>query len=371
MNKVLSLAPPIIGDAEKKAVASVIDSGWITMGENVQKFEKAFALMHEKKDAVAVNSCTSGLHLALVALGITQGDEVMLPSLTFVATVNSVKYVGADPVFIDIPSLSQPHISIQQAELAITPKTKAVIIMHYGGYLADVKAWQEFADKHKIFLIEDAAHAPGCADVGRYADVCSFSFFSNKNMTTSEGGMLVTKNSQTLDQLRLLRSHGMTSVTLDRHKGHAYSYDVVTLGYNYRLDELRAVIGLEQLKQLQGWNQRRIELSQFYRQQIEASALDIIVPFSSCHQTCAHLMPIVLPETVNRQSVMDFLRADGIQSSIHYPASHQFSYYKKTYPGVDLPVTEAFCSRQLTLPLHPLLTEQDIVRIIAALAQAM
>ena len=371
MNKLLSLAPPILGEAEKKAVAGVIDSGWITMGENVQKFEKAFALMHEKEDAVAVNSCTSGLHLALAALGVTQGDEVLLPSLTFVATVNCVKYVGADPVFTDIPSLSQPHICIEHATRLITPKTKAVIIMHYGGYIADVQAWRKFADKHNIFLIEDAAHAPGNTDVGRYADVCSFSFFSNKNMTTSEGGMLVTKNVEMLHQLRLLRSHGMTSVTLDRHKGHAYSYDVVSLGYNYRLDELRAVIGIEQLKNLQNWNQRRKELSLFYRQQFEEMALEISVPFSSQQQTCAHLMPIILPDASKRQSVMDYLREHSIQSSIHYPASHKFSYYKKTYPDVTLPVTEEFCSRQLTLPLHPLLTEQDIVRIVAALAQAI
>ena len=369
MSKKLSLAEPILGDAERNAIARVIDSGWITMGENVQKFEKNFALMHQKQDAVAVNSCTSGLHLALVALGIGEQDEVLLPSLTFVATVNAVKYVGAQPVFVDIQSLTQPHISIEQAEKSITSKTKAVIIMHYGGYLADVQAWRKLADKYNIFLIEDAAHAPGCPEVGVHADVCSFSFFSNKNMTTSEGGMLITKNVELLQELRLLRSHGMTSVTLDRHKGHAYSYDVVSLGFNYRLDELRAAIGIEQLKNLQHWNQQRKELSLIYREQIDKTLSEFTVPFSAKDRTSAHLMPILLPQYTDRQAVMDYLRENAIQSSIHYPASHKFSYYREIYPDVVLPITEEFCSRELTLPLHPLLTSQDIVRIVTTLSQ--
>ena len=371
MSRVLSLAQPVIGEAEKNAVARVIDSGWITMGENVRKFEKAFAALHQKDDAVAVNSCTSGLHLALVSLGIGDGDEVLLPSLTFVATVNSVKYVGATPVFVDIPLLTQPHISIEQADELVTGKTRAVVIMHYGGYLADVSAWRKFADKHDLFLIEDAAHAPGCVNVGTFADVCSFSFFSNKNMTTSEGGMLIANKPELLEHLRLLRSHGMTSLTLDRHKGHAYSYDVVDLGYNYRLDELRAAIGIEQLKELPNWNRRRINLSLIYRELFEKASSEIIVPFTGDDTTSAHLMPILLPENTNRQSVMDYLRSHSIQSSIHYPAAHKFSYYKKSFPDVVLPVTEEFCSRELSLPLHPLLSEQDIAIIVSTLEQAL
>ena len=261
----ISLSDPVIGEKEKEALCTVIDSQWITMGQRVAEFERSFAALHSAKDAVAVSSCTAGLHLCLMALNIGPGDEVLVPSLTFVATVNAVLYVGATPVFVDIEKESTPHISLADAQAKCTPKTKAVIVMHYGGYLVDLPKWRSFADTNQIFLLEDAAHAPSVGDVGRYSDLAVFSFFTNKNMTTAEGGMVLARDNSLLEDIRRLRSHGMTSLTLDRHRGHAYSYDVTMLGNNYRMDELRAAIGLVQLTRLKDWNKKRHNLSHSYR----------------------------------------------------------------------------------------------------------
>ena len=356
----LSLSEPILGDAEKKAVLDVLDGGWITMGERVKIFEQEFARIHNHDDAVAVNSCTSGLHIALAALGVGEGDEVLVPSLTFVATINAIKYVGATPVFVDVESVIEPHISISKAADALTERTKCVMIMHYGGYLCDVKAWREFSDDHGLSLVEDAAHSPACGNVGELGDITSFSFFSNKNMTTSEGGMLVANKPELIDKLRNLRSHGMTSVTLDRHKGHAYSYDVINLGFNYRLDEIRAAIGIEQLKNLHAWNSTRRERSLQYKQKFSGNQSGIEIPFTNNSLTVGHLMPVLLPTHIKREAVMDTLRANGIQSSIHYPPAHKFSYYQEVNPGVSLPITEEYCARELSLPLHPMLSEDDV-----------
>jgi dTDP-4-amino-4,6-dideoxygalactose transaminase len=367
----ISLSDPVIGVREKEALCAVIDSQWITMGQRVAQFECSFAALHSAKDAVAVSSCTAGLHLCLIALNIGPGDEVLLPSLTFVATVNAVLYVGATPVFVDIEKEDTPHLSLADAKAKCTPKTKAVIVMHYGGYLVDLDKWRSFADAGGIFLIEDAAHSPGVGDVGRCSDTAVFSFFTNKNMTTAEGGMVLSRETELLERIRCLRSHGMTSLTLDRHRGHAYSYDVTMLGYNYRMDELRAAIGLVQLTHLRQRNKKRHKLSHSYRRILSSLIPEVIVPFSQRHETAAHLMPIVLPIGVNRHEVMVRLRKAGIQSSIHYPPIHHFSYYRERFPGVILPKTEEFCDRELTLPLHPSLTENDIERIVESLQRAM
>jgi len=367
----IALSEPILGKDEKRALSEVIDSGWLTMGDRVAAFEKAFAQMHGVNDAVAVNSCTAALHLSLLALDIGPGDEVMVPSVTFVATANTVLYVGASPVFLDIQSLDSPHISVSDAESKFTPKTKAVIVMHYGGYLADMAAWQSFCEKKGTRLIEDAAHAPAAGSVGQWSDASAFSFFSNKNMSTAEGGMVIARDSYVLKRIRQLRAHGMSTDTLTRHRGHAYSYDVDMLGYNYRMDELRAAMGLVQLAHLPHWNKKRSELSKYYRESLAAQIPDVGVPFNPVHETAAHLMPILLPAAMDRQRIMDDLRNDGIQSSIHYPPIHYFSYYRNNFPGIQLPKTEQYCARELTLPLHPSLTTEDVIFIVGALRKAV
>jgi len=364
----ITLSDPILGDAEKKALCEVIDSGWVTMGDKVAAFERAFAEMHGMAEAVAVNSCTAGLHLCLAALGLGPGDEVLTPALTFVATANAILYTGAKPVFVDIAGLDSPHISMSDATARLNSKAKGVMVMHYGGYLVDLPAWRAFADAHGLKLIEDAAHAPAVGEVGRWGDATAFSFFTNKNMTTAEGGMVVARDRSVLDCMRPMRAHGMTTGTLDRHRGHAYSYDVTMLGYNYRLDELRAAIGLVQLERVCQWNARRRELSALYRKLLAEQVPELSIPFNGEHTTAAHLLPVLLPKDADRSAIMGRLREEGIQTSIHYPPIHRFSFYRQRFPGVSLPNTEAFAARELTLPLHPGLREGDVERVVQRLA---
>jgi len=368
---VISLADPVLCEEEKAALCSVIESGWLTMGERVAAFERAFAELHGVVAAVAVNSCTAGLHLCLAALGIGPGDEVLVPALTFVATVNAVLYVGATPVFVDIEGLSLPHISPADAGAKCGPRARAVIVMHYGGYLVDLRAWRSFADAHGLKLIEDAAHAPASGEVGRLGDTSAFSFFTNKNMTTAEGGMVLAREPSVLEKVRGMRSHGMSTGTLDRYKGHAFSYDVGMLGFNYRMDELRAAMGTVQLARLPAWNARRRELSSLYRRLLSERLPQVSVPFGDEHETSAHLMPVILPEGIDRGKVMSRLREAGIQTSIHYPPVHRFSFYQRRFPGGSLPNTEKFCSLELTLPLHPSLSDENIESVVEALRKLL
>jgi dTDP-4-amino-4,6-dideoxygalactose transaminase len=369
--KEISLSTPQIGEEEKKALSKVIDSGWITMGDTVAEFERAFADLHGLESAVAVSSCTAGLHLCLRALDIGPGDEVMVPSLTFVATVAAVLYVGAKPVFVDIKGKDSPHISLEEAKRKCNARTKAAVVMHYAGYPVDLFAWRSFCDAKKMMLIEDAAHSPGVVGVGQLSDAASFSFFSNKNFTTAEGGMIFARDTTALERMRRLRGHGMTSDTLARDKGHAYSYDVTMLGYNYRMDELRAAMGLVQMARLGEWNKRRYKLTGLYRDALNHHIPEVIIPFRDVHQTAAHLMPVLLPNGARRLKIMEQLRFAGIQSSIHYLPVHRFSYYQEKFPEIVLPKTDWFCERELTLPLHPALMESDVEYVVKKLKQAV
>lgn len=226
----LPVAAAVLGEEEKAILSEVVDSGWITMGDRVRAFERAFACEHGFADAVAVSSCTAGLHLVMRVLGIGRDDEVLVPSLTFVATVNSILYVGATPVFVDIESLEIPHLSRADAVAKCSEKTRAVVVMHYAGYLVDADHWRAFANSRGLFLVEDAAHALGAEGVGTLGDAAVFSFFGNKNITTAEGGMIVARNPEFLNKIRQLRSHGMTTTTVQRLQGASAAYDVTTLG---------------------------------------------------------------------------------------------------------------------------------------------
>ena len=371
LNNIISLSDPVLGQEEKTALCDTIDSNWLTMGKRVADFERAFADLHNAREAVAVNSCTAGLHLCLKALDIGPGDEVLVPSMSFVATANTVLYVGANPIFVDIESKSLPHISITDAQSKYTTNTKAVIVMHYGGYLVDLSAWRSFSDRHGIFLIEDAAHAPAVNGVGSLSHAASFSFFSNKNMSTAEGGMVISREASLIQRIRNLRSHGMSKSTLDRHKGHAFSYDVPDIGFNYRMDELRAAMGLIQLQRVPNSNLLRRGFTEFYRYLLGDQVPEIKVLFDANWDTSAHLMPVLLPEGVNRSSVMKYLFENAIQSSIHYPPIHRFTYYRKHFPDIFLPNTDNFFARELTLPLHPGLCETDIERVVSILRNAI
>lgn len=240
-----------------------------------------------------------------------------MPSLTFVATANAVRYVGATPVFADILSPDDLNISPAAIELLITPRTCAIIVMHYAGYPCDMPSILSIAKQHGLFVIEDAAHAVGSElngrKIGTVGDIGCFSFFSNKNMTTGEGGMLTTDNEALAQKLSRLRSHGMTSLTWDRHKGHAWSYDVVDLGFNYRIDEIRAALGLVQLAKVEKNNQRRRDLTQLYRSELAELISQVNVPFENHEgKTSAHIMPILLPKGTNREKFMGSMKEQGI-----------------------------------------------------------
>ncbi len=334
------------------------------MGARVQAFEKAFAVEHGMTDGVAVSSCTAGLHLVLSALGIGPGDEVLVPSLSFVATANAVVYCGATPVFVDICSLDAPLMSVAAATECCTPRTRAVIVMHYGGCVADPQAWREFADERGIFLLEDSAHAVGAARPRIFGDAAVFSFFGNKNMTTAEGGMILSADARLLARVRSARAHGMTTSTVQRLNGEPV-YDVTTLGFNYRMTELSAALGLVQLAKLAGWNACRKALAKQYRELLDG--IDITVPFSRQPVSSHHIFAVLLPASARRERVMIGLRAVGIQSSFHYPPIHRLSWYRNRYGERSLPITESFSSRELTLPLHPKMAEEQVECVARAL----
>ncbi|AID28222.2 aminotransferase DegT [Mesorhizobium sp. SEMIA 3007] len=367
----LLVSAPILGEPEKAALSKVIDSGWLTMGEQVRAFELAFADMHGARDCVAVGSCTAALHLILHALGIGPGDEVLVPSLTFVATANAVLYVGATPVFVDIESVDVPLMSLAEAEARCTSRTKAVILVHFAGYLANREQWQRFARVRGLHIIEDAAHAPGLREVGTFGTAAAFSFYGNKNMTTAEGGAVIARDSDLLDRVRQARGHGMTSGTHQRLNSRTPQYDVTMLGFNYRMDEMRAAIGLVQLQNLQEWNEIRRILAVLYRRLIAEHCPAVTIPFSEPRTSAHHIMPILLPRYARRQDVIDELRTQGIQTTIHYPPVHQMTFYRERYPDITLPRTEDFAQRELTIPLHPQITSTLAEAVVAALASAL
>ena len=362
------------GPEEESAVLDVLQRRWLTMGEVTQTFEQEFAAFVGAKYALAVSNATEALHLACLGLGIGPGDEVIVPSLTFVATANAVLYTGAQVRFADILGPDDLNISPDSVMTQITSQTKAVMVMHYGGFPCQMEALLEIAGQHHLAVIEDAAHAPGSwlddRHLGTWGDVGCFSFFSNKNLSTGEGGMLVTDRDDIAEKVRKIRSHGMTTLTWDRHQGHAYSYDVVDLGYNYRIDEVRSALGLAQLRKLGAGNQRRQKFTQKYWDAFED--LQIKLPFNGVHGRFAHhLFPILLPETIDRITFIDHLRSLGIQTSIHYPPVHQFSYYQQHYPEVTLPVTERLARREVTLPLYATMRDEDVNFVIQAVSDTL
>ena len=362
--RTLSLSDPVLGDEEIAALRGVIESGWITMGDQVLRFEREFARVHGVGGAIAVSSGTAGLHLCLAALGIGPEDEVLVPSLTFVASANAVLYAGATPILVDIESVDQPHMSLADARAKLTPRTKAVILVHYGGWLCPMDAWRAFADEHGLAIVEDAAHAPGLSGVALQGDAAAFSFYGNKNMTTAEGGMAVARDPHIDARIRSLRSHGMTTLTLDRYSGHAFSYDVTGLGFNYRMDELRAALGLVQLAKLAERNTHRGALLEHYRKGFEEGERGMTLPFEPAEATVAHLCPALLPAGMDRERVMRKLRDAGIHSSIHYPPIHGFTYHAARLGPQELPQTEAFAARELSLPLHPGLSAEDVHYVV-------
>lgn len=351
-------------EREQLAALETIKSGWISTGPKTIDFETKFASMLDVNHAISVSNCTVALHLAMKLVGVEAGDEVICPSLTFVATCNSIRYVEATPVFADIESVERPVICPIDIEAKITSKTKAIVVMHYAGFPCDMNAIMTIAKKHNLKVIEDACHAPlseyNGQKLGTIGDIGCFSFFSNKNISTGEGGMLVTNSSDYFHKAKLLRSHGMTSMSYERAKGHATSYDVIEFGYNYRMDDIRASIGIVQLEKIHDDLNKRALVRKNYLKLLSDND-KIILPFKNHTQFSSnYIFPIVLKNStlIKRDEIRDLLAQRGIQTSLHYPAVHKFSVYRKYYS--ELPITDLMVNSMITLPMFASLTYNDI-----------
>jgi dTDP-4-amino-4,6-dideoxygalactose transaminase len=357
------------------AAGRALASGWWSTGPRVAEFEAAFARFVGVEHAVAVSSGTASLHLAAAACGCGRGDEVVMPSLNFVAAANVIRHLGARPVLCDVGELD-PSLDPEDLDAAVGPRTRAIVALHYGGVPCDMAAVRDIAARRGLVVIEDAAHAPGAAYRGRacgsLGDVGCFSFFANKNLPIGEGGMVVTADGALAERVRRLRSHGMTALSWDHERGHAAGYDVPQIGFNYRLDEPRAALGLVQLERLPAANVARARLTEHYRERLDGVAglslpLARVPPVST---SAHHLAVVVLPPGSQRAEVRRWLARRGIQTSVHYPPIHTFS----AYDGVaarPLPRTDQLGPRLLTLPLFPHMTTAQVDVVADALIEAL
>jgi dTDP-4-amino-4,6-dideoxygalactose transaminase len=361
---------------ESQAVKAVVDGGWLTMGEKTIGFEENFsAMLGGNAISLAVTNCTAALHMALLSLDIKPGDEVIIPALTFVADINVVRLVGATPILADCSSYDDWNMSAKTIKAQITDKTKAVILVHFAGFPCDMDDIVAFCKEKKIALIEDVAHAPGAKykgqSCGTIGDFGCFSFFTNKNLSVGEGGMIVTKNAELAQQAKYLRSHGMTALTLDRHKGRAITYDVAISGLNYRIDEMRAALGMVQLEKLPTANAQRKSLVKRYVTLLKGTK-GLSIPFLNLEniEPVYHIFPILLDEGIDRVKLIGALKEDGIQSSIHYPAFNTFTGFKDIGLNPCL-IAEDVAARELTLPLYPTMTMDEVDLVVSSLKNAL
>lgn len=358
-------------EREAKAAYDTIKSGWISTGPKCEQLEQMFVDMFKVNYAVSVTNCTDALHLCCLVCGIGAGDEVLCPSLTFAASANCIRYVGATPVFCDIVGPEHINIDPVDIERKITSKTKAIVVVHMAGFPAKMDEIMAIARKYNLKVIEDACHGPLSEykgkKLGTIGDCAAFSFFSNKNISTGEGGMFISNNKELADKARLLRSHGMTTMSYQRASGHATAYDIVELGYNYRLDDIRASIAIEQLKKLSEDLNKRLRVRERYVEGL-SSIKDVMVPFKDNTEFVSnYIMPVVLLNSTKekRGRVRDAMHAAGIQTSVHYPSIHRFSIYKDFKTA--LPKTEYVSDNEITLPMYAALTNEQVDFIVGTL----
>jgi dTDP-4-amino-4,6-dideoxygalactose transaminase len=359
------------------AVEDTLRSGWLTMGPRTKALEKAFAEHLSARHVVALSSCTAALHLAYLAAGVGPGDEVIVPAFTFVATASAVMYCGARPVFAEIAGLEDPSIDPDDVEQRITPRTRAVTAVHFAGYPAAVDVLADLCQDRGLALIEDAAHAPSGQLAGRklgtFGMAGVFSLFSNKVLGVGEGGLLATENDDVAARVRKLRSHAMTSMTWDRHRGHAEGYDVIDIGFNYRMDEPRAALAMARLARIELDIGRRRELTLAYRRRL-AELSEILLPFADedVARSSCYVMPLMLRAPERRPGFRRaLLEQHGVQTSVLYPAVHELSAYRQRFPGVSLPRTELAARSEVTIPLYPHMSCADHDRVIKAIEQAV
>jgi dTDP-4-amino-4,6-dideoxygalactose transaminase len=362
------LADVRVPESDIAAVAETYRSGWLSMGPRTERLEAALVAYTGARHALAVANGTAALHLICLAVGLGPGDEVIAPSMTFVATIHAIAYTGATPVFADIAGVTEPWLSAEAAERAITDRTRAIMTVAYGGHPGETPRLRDLAAARGLVLLEDAAHAAGARHDGRHVGTFgaagAYSFFANKNLAVGEGGAVTTDDEALAARMRLLRSHGMTTLTWDRHRGHATGYDVVARGFNYRMDEPRAALAIQRLERLDEENRRRHELDVRYRALLAAVpglTPTAPPPGDGGSVPAHHLFTIVVDDARDRDAIRDALAADGIQTSVHYPPAHRFSIYADT--ATSLPVTDEYGARAITLPMFAEMTadQQDLV----------
>jgi len=375
MNEFLPFSRPAMGPEELAAVSEVLQSGWITTGPKNQALEQAFCALTGNQHAIAVSSATAGMHVALMALGIQAGDEVITPSLTWVSTLNMIVLLGAEPVMIDVDRdtlMVTPHA----VEAAITPRTKAIIPVHYAGAPVDIDAIHAVADRHGIPVIEDAAHAAGTYYKGNHVGhrgTAIFSFHAIKNMTCAEGGLIVTDDEQLANRMRSLKFHGLGVDAFDRQThGRAPQAEVISPGYKYNLADINAAIALVQLKKLEQHNARRAEIAECYLTELENTPFLPLTQPPWAHKHAWHLFILRVDEAscgISRNDLMEALKAKGIGTGLHFRAAHTQKYYRERYPALVLPNTEWNSDRICSIPLFPTMTDNDVNRVIAALRE--
>lgn len=383
------------GIEEERAVVAVLRERWLTMGPRTAKFEEAFSKKIDDARSLLVSSGTTALHLAIYALGLGRGDEMILPSLTFAATANVAVQCGAQCIFADIENAAIPLLSPDDVARKITPRTRIIMPVHYGGFSVDMNKLCEIVDKERkrrqrsgekrpLYIVEDAAHAAGARDqsgkpLGTLGDAGCFSLFSNKNIATGEGGIIATRDESLYKRLLLLRSHGLTRQTWERHKSgnkvHENLYDLAEPGFNYRPTEITAALGIEQLKKMSRINKiREKNFNHVHKRLLKIKG--ITLPFHPTHRwgkPSYHILPILVADNAIRQRVVAALNDAGIQTSHHYRPVHSMTYYRKKYPKTELTLSKTieYAEREITLPLHTKLTTQDMDYIVDALLNAI
>ncbi|NBX02728.1 MAG: DegT/DnrJ/EryC1/StrS family aminotransferase [Alphaproteobacteria bacterium] len=373
----LPFAKPALSEAAIEEVVACLRSGWITTGPRVAKFEGMLADYHGGRRALALSSATAGLQLALMAIGLSEGDEVITTPLTFVATLNTIVLAGGKPVLVDIDPATQ-NIDATKIEAAITPKTRAIMPVHYAGLPCDMDAIYALAKKHNLRVVEDCAHAIGAEfggkGVGSFGDIAVMSFHPNKNMTTGEGGAVITDDAAVAEKIERLRFHGIDRSAFNRFtKTGSQEYDVVLPGYKYNMMDMQAALGIHQLPELDGFIARRTELAQRYIEALKDwPELDLPTAPDYAHKHAWHLFTPRL-KTMERDAFMNAMKAENIGVGLHYQATHIFSWYRE-HLGVapeDFPHALSVGQRIVSLPLFPTMTDDEQARVINSLAKVL
>jgi dTDP-4-amino-4,6-dideoxygalactose transaminase len=378
----LPFCRPTIGEDEIQGVVECLSSDWLTTGSKAQQFETEFARYVDSRNALAVMSGTAGEHLALLALGIGPGDEVITTSLTWASTVNIITICGATPVFVDVDP-NTFNLDVNLIEEKITDRTRAIIPVHFAGLPCDVDRIATIAQQYLLVVLEDAAHAVGTfykgKPVGSLSPVTVFSFHPIKNMTTGEGGMITTNDDELAKVIRLLRFHGITRETCQRQgKNGSLAYDILRPGLKYNMTDIQAAIGLVQLRRLKGFIQRRGALANLYRERLGEIEEIRLPPKEAQYPTrhACHLFPILLDinrMTIDRLAFIEALKEENIGTGLHFLAVHLHSYYRKTFgfQRGDLPHTEYISDRVLSLPLFPRMEESDVDDVVRAIKKVI